>query len=305
MNLLSIIVEKNVEELQRQLSKQIESFKNEEIEIDENVTYHESFYTLEYSVKIESVKNYPISDFINIFKYCAANGLFEYIKLYEEPPLIQKLIDYDYYYFSAKERIEIQNIIKADLKSQSDRMKDANDEVHHRKFATIQKMMEHFKTSSQINLKGFITFRLKDYILELQEMIERAVEDFLMNKEYNEFIKLLKYFVDIQEAKIDTVHILFEEDSKYKLYDQYGNLVNNEYLRLVATEMVDKDINYEDLLISSLITIAPNQVFIHKISNLNNVEIIKTISRVFVNKVKVCDSCDWCKVKVKVNVEKE
>ncbi|AKL94499.1 sporulation protein YtxC [Clostridium aceticum] len=303
MNLLSIIVEENVEELQQQLSKQIEPFKNEEIEIDESVTYHESFGILEYNVKIESVKNYPISDFINIFKYCIANGLFEYIKIYEEPLLIHKLINYDYYYFSIKERMEIENIIKVDLKNQSDRMKDAHDEVHHRKFTMIQQMMEHLKTSSQINLKGFITFRLKDYTLELQDLVERAVEDFLMNKEYNEFIKLLKYFVDIQEAKIDIVHILLEEDSKYKLYDQYGNIVNNDYLKMVATEMVDKDINYEDLLISSLITIAPNQIFIHKISNLSNVEIIKTISRVFVNKVKVCDSCDWCKVKVKVEKE--
>lgn len=303
MNLLSVVIEKKPDKLQTLLNKQIESFKNEGIEIDEKSTYDDPFYTLDYSVKIESVKNYPISDFINIFKYCAANALYEYVKLYEEPNLFNRIIDYDYYYFNVKEKIEIQNNIKELFEKEKNQANDKNSEAYKRKFTTIQKFVEYFKGNSQINIKGFITFRLKDYILELQEVVERAVEDFLMDKEYNEFIKLLRYFVDIQEAKVDTIHILLEDDNKYKLYDQYGKLVDNDYLKMIAAEMVDKDINYEDLLISSLITIAPNKIFIHHISKFDNVEVIQTISRVFVDKVNICDSCEWCKVKA--NVEKE
>ncbi|SNT08060.1 putative sporulation protein YtxC [Anaerovirgula multivorans] len=303
MNLLSVVIEKKPDKLQILLNKQIESFKNEGIEIDEKIAYDDPFYILDYSVKIESVKNYPISDFINIFKYCAANALYEYIKLCEEPHIFNRIIDCDYYYFNVKEKIEIQNNIKELFEKEKNQANDKNSEAYKRKFTTIQRFVDYFKTNSQINLRGFITFRLKHYVIELQDIVERAVEDFLMDKEYNEFIKLLKYFVDIQEAKVDTIHILLEEDNKYKLYDQYGKLVDNDYLKMIAAEMIDKDINYEDLLISSLITIAPNKIFIHRISKLENVEVIKTISRVFVDKVNICDSCEWCKVKA--NVEKE
>lgn len=303
MNLLSITIERNPEELQKQLWKQIDPFKDEGVLIDENVTYNNSLYTIDYYVKMESIKSYSISDFVNIFKYCVANALYEYIKNYEECRIISKLIDYDYYYFNIKERIEIQDIMRAKMDKINNGEEHNSTKENNKKFDMIQTFVDYFKNNSQLNLKGFITFRLQRYILDLQEVIEKAVEEFLMDKEYDEFINLLRYFVDIQEAKIDTVHILLEEDSKYKLYNQHGNLINNEYLNMIADEMVDKDINYEDLLISSLITVAPNRLFIHEVVKTNNEEVIRTISRVFIDKVTICDDCDWCKVKVKAEKE--
>ncbi|MCC5909681.1 MAG: putative sporulation protein YtxC [Clostridiaceae bacterium] len=303
MNLLSITIERNPEELQKQLWKQIDPFKDEGVLIDENVTYNNSLYTIDYYVKMESIKSYSISDFVNIFKYCVANALYEYIKNYEECRIISKLIDYDYYYFNIKERIEIQDIMRAKMDKINNGEEHNSTKENNKKFDMIQTFVDYFKNNSQLNLKGFITFRLQRYILDLQEVIEKAVEEFLMDKEYDEFINLLRYFVDIQEAKIDTVHILLEEDSKYKLYNQHGNLINNEYLNMIANEMVDKDINYEDLLISSLITVAPNRLFIHEVVKTNNEEVIRTISRVFIDKVTICDDCDWCKVKVKAEKE--
>ncbi len=303
MNLLSIVVEKNLDELQSLLNKQIESFKNDDIEITENIINSGPFYRLDYNVEIKSIKNYSVSDFINIFKYCVANALYEYIKLYEEPDILNKMVNYDYYYFDMNERKQIRNNIKLIMEKEKKQDQDENSESYKKKLAIIESLIHYLKINSMINLRGFITFRLKNYIIALQDMVEYGVEEFLINKEYNEFIKLLRYFVDIQEAKIDEVHILLEENNKYKLYDQYGKIIDNDYLKMIAAEMVDNEINYEDLLISSLITIAPNKIFIHRIANLKNPELIKTISRVFVNKVKICDNCDLCRVKA--NVEEE
>lgn len=303
MYLLSIVIDRNVEELKLLLDKQIESFKDEGIEIDEEINFDEPFYILKYTVGIESVKNYPIKDFVNIFKYCVANALFEYIKFYEEPQLLRKIINYDYYYFNINERVKIQNKIKDYIERETNKTIDGNKLIHKKKFEIIQQFVDYLKTNAVININGFITFRLQDYILELQEIVGRAVEEFLMDKEYNEFIKLLKYFVEIQEAKIDTLNIVLEENSKYNLYDEYGNIVNDEYLNMIEMEMDNNNINYEDLLISSLITIAPNKIFIHKIDNLTNIEIIQTITRVFVDKVTICDNCQWCGIKA--NIKKE
>lgn len=303
MYLLSIVIDRNIEELKLLLDKQIESFKDEGIEIDEEINFDEPFYILKYTVGIESVKNYPIKDFVNIFKYCVANALFEYIKFYEEPQLLRKIINYDYYYFNINERVKIQNKIKDYIERETNKTIDGNKLIHKKKFEIIQQFVDYLKTNAVININGFITFRLQDYILELQEIVGRAVEEFLMDKEYNEFIKLLKYFVEIQEAKIDTLNIVLEENSKYNLYDEYGNIVNDEYLNMIEMEMDNNNINYEDLLISSLITIAPNKIFIHKIDNLTNIEIIQTITRVFVDKVTICDNCQWCGIKA--NIKKE
>jgi hypothetical protein len=41
-----------------------------------------------------------------------------------------------------------------------------------------------------------------------------------MEREYKEFIRLLRYFVDIQDPKFDTIHVIVGFDGKYALFDE-------------------------------------------------------------------------------------
>ncbi|SCY80542.1 putative sporulation protein YtxC [Alkaliphilus peptidifermentans] len=302
MNLLLIKVNKsNIEELCDKIKKEIESFNKEGIILEEKVTILGNIADLSYSVKIESIKNYPISDFINIFKYCMANALSEYIQYHEEPNIIRKIIDLEYYYFEQKEKEEIQKIA-LEIISEENKTSMIINQDETRKNKIINELVSYLKEDNEINIEGFITFRLQNYTIELEDTIEKAIEDYLMDREYNEFIKLLKYFVDIQESKINTIHIVIEQDHNYKMYDGDNNLINNDYLKDIAKEMTDHQyLSYEDILISTLITMAPQKIFIHRINNAHQPEIIKTIGRVFTTKVKVCNGCDWCNINSNVN----
>ncbi len=295
MNLLLLAVDKNIDIIKDKLDRQVETFVNEGVILEEEIETKDDLSLLKYSVKIESIKNYPISDFINIFKYCVANALWDYIQLYEEPQLIRRIIEQEYYYFDSKERIEIERNTVQILNDEG-KMLNFNESLS-RKKKIISNIIAYLNNDFQMNLKGFLTFRLKDYMLELEETVEKAVEDFLLDKEYNEFIKLLKYFVDIQDSKIETIHIILEADGKYTLYDDNNNIINNDYIKDVASEISENNfLTYDDLLISSLITIAPRFVYIHQSNILKRTDVIKTITKVFANKVKICNGCDWCKV---------
>ena len=311
MNLLLIETDKSVEVLQEKLKNQLEEFIIKGIQLKEEVFKKESSHQIKYSVKIESVKDYPISDFINAFKNRAAQGLWEYIQSVEELNLIKRIIEEEYYYFDEREKYEIQrnsiNILDEESKVE---------EIIHlentRKSKMLKKLIGYLNAESQINLKGFVTFRLKDYRKDLEETVEKAIEDFLMDKEYNEFIKLLKYFVDIQESKIELVNVVLGEEQRYTLYDGENNLINNDYLKEIATEISDNDhLSYEDILMSSLITMAPRKIVLHQIANIRKPEIIKTITRVFTAKVSICNDCHWCSVQsnvglgVESNMQKE
>ncbi len=308
MNLLLIEIDKNVEILQEKLIKQLESFQSEGIKIKEEVINQESSHQLKYSVKIESIKSYPISDFINIFKYYVANAFWEYIQIVEEKNLIKQIIEKEYYYFDDRERLEIERNTSNILNEENKVALLINQKNYTRKAKVIKKISEYLANENQINLDGFITFRLKEYIKDLEETIEKAIEDFLMDKEYNEFIKLLKYFVDIQESKIELVHVILDENNRYKLFDENNKLINNDYLKEIATEISNNNyLSYEDILMSSLITMAPKKILIHQNTDFNNIEIIKTITRVFTTKVYICDGCEWCSLETALesNVNKE
>ena len=57
--------------------------------------------------------------------------------------------------------------------------------------------------NDNLNLEGFVRFRTKDYWDFLCETVDSAADAYLINREYQEFIRLLRYFVELQEPKVD------------------------------------------------------------------------------------------------------
>lgn len=67
----------------------------------------------------------------------------------------------------------------------------------------MKKIKTCLEENEEINIQGFITFRMKELREDIEEIIDKVVEEYMVEKEYREFVKLLKYFVDIQESKIE------------------------------------------------------------------------------------------------------
>lgn len=148
-----------------------------------------------------------------------------------------------------------------------------------------ERIIEYFNTDNIMMIDGFIRFRLKDFTKAVEENLELIFDNLLIEKEYNEFIKLLRYFVEIQEPKIDEVHVIMDNNKKFILMDSGYKKIDNELLEDLAHELSMKDMNCDDLLISSLITIAPNKITIHNFEKINNNELLHTIDNIFTGKV--------------------
>lgn len=163
-----------------------------------------------------------------------------------------------------------------------------------RKNKIIDKITRCIEENNVINLSGFLTFRTKELNSDLECMVDKVVEEYMVDKEYNEFIKLLKYFVEVQESKVDEVHILIEKNGNYNLRDEEGNdLVGNMMMELPDIKFDSKE-NQEEVIISAMITSAPKKIIIHCSGNCKNKELIGTISKVFVDRVHYCDNCAEC-----------
>ena len=221
--------------------------------------------------------------------------LSDYIIKYHEDKLITRIINMNYCYFSHIEKKKILDLAISFLKSSEDSIK-FNLYIAKRKNLIFRKLLEYFDSNNEIIVDGFVNFRIKEYIKELEDTVDKAVDAFLMEREYQEFIKLLRYFVDIQEPKLEAVHIFSSYDNKYIILDHFHNEITNECIKEFLNEVPDGDINYDDLLVSSLITIAPIRIYIHCAKQIRNKELLETIKNVFVNKVIFCNGCDLCKI---------
>ncbi|KEH98076.1 putative sporulation protein YtxC [Clostridium massiliodielmoense] len=154
----------------------------------------------------------------------------------------------------------------------------------------IKKIKECVDENSAININGFLTFRMKELRGDFESIVNKVVEKYVAEKEYDEFIKLLKYFVDVQENKIKEVNITIKEDGSYIIEDDNGKDLMNDIIGELSGINSIEDVQVDDLIISGLITYCPKNIIIHRRKNSKNKEMINTIEKVFENRVKFCEN---------------
>lgn len=207
---------------------------------------------------------------------------------------MQSFLTDTYFFLKYDEIREIKKLSLKALKSEGSVVEDNMVYFRNRKNSIIRKITECIEENKEINVKGFITFRMKEFRNELESIIDKVVENYMVEKEYNEFIKLLKYFVELQESKIDRINIIIESDGNYILQDGYGNDIMNILFSDLNESKFTGAVSIDDMLISSLITNAPNSIVIHGAENCSNKEILDTIKNVFEDRVIFCSKCNMC-----------
>ena len=232
-------------------------------------------------------------DTLALFKNYVADVLSDLIMCKWQKNMLGDIIRENYYYFGEEER---RTIFQHALRYLEDYETGETNSVIkiRKKRRVLSKIREFLSGYNQIVVEGFIRFRLKEYIKELEEAADKAVDDFLMDREYKEFIQLLKYFVDIQDSRTDVVNVVMKPNGSFMLYDGQNRVINSSYLEGFIFDLIDSEINYEDLLISALITIAPQEINFHTGKAESPPNTLETIRCIFSNRVVLCKGCQLC-----------
>lgn len=210
------------------------------------------------------------------------------IKRYEKP-LLMRVIKEKYPYITQMQ--------KNYLFTHTDRY-NADDEIgYEARKKLISESLKGYaeEGKNMLYMEGFLNFRLRKYESLLEDMAERILDDRLMEQEYEEFISLLKYFININEQRPDEVNVLVRADGVYELFNEDGKNITKESLsEFLPEERAGKDISFDDLLISMLITLAPRKIIVHGGEKIENSELFETISKVFDDNMVYCSGCPLC-----------
>jgi len=162
-----------------------------------------------------------------------------------------------------------------------------------RRLMIKEQLHKYLELNSLLDVEGFVHFRLKRYMSNLQDIVDDALDEFLLNEQYQEFIALLKYFVYFQDTKIPEVHLIHQGNNKFQLLD--GDLQQLDFsdAKDVIVETVDRELNYEDMVVSALISASPKQIYIH--TREPETQSIKTIQQIFEGRTWMCTCCKVCK----------
>lgn len=246
----------------------------------------------------EELYNDKIENLIHLY---ISNILYKIvIQKYKEREMFDYLIE-NYFFLKQDEILQVEDQIMKVLYCQDTVGKDSLIFCMNKINDITEKIKECLEENNEININGFITFRMKELREDIEAIIDKVVENYMVEKEYKEFVKLLKYFVDIQESKIEEVDIFINENGSYIIKDGDGNDIFVEFMKELTECKADTDANVEDIIISGLITNAPKSVVIHKKQYCRNREFLDTILNVFENKVIFCDKCVYCtEAKIKI-----
>ncbi len=297
MQFLCIGVNGSADVVMQHINNELRQLKNKKISYSINEINSEGSASIICTVNDGRFYREKSLESYKVLKTYISNALADYIIRQYEERLISRIINSNFCYFNTAEKKEILQRALNVIKNEDKTFINSLFQIRRRN-VIIRRLLDYFDNSNSIMLDGFVNFRLKEYIKDLEEVVDKAVDDFLMDREYKEFIRLLRYFVDIQEPKIDTVHVIVGYDNRYILLDSSKKEITNECIQEYVNEITEGEINYDDLLVSSLITFAPRKVVIHCSGQFRNRELMETIKNVFYGRVIVCQGCDICSVKM-------
>ena len=207
------------------------------------------------------------------------------LKFYKEK-MIKKIINFDYFYFEEYEKkIIIQNCCEIIESSEYEQISKEKEYIHE---AVLKYVIE----NKSMILEGFVNFRIKEYIKYLDSIVDIAVNKYIIEKEYNEFISLLRMYINSKKSNIKNLHLIYGK-SELTILDENKNIVPLCKEIYNAKFLSDIIFSENDYALNTLLTLLPQRIEIHLLDSED--EFIKTVKLIFEDRVYICRECNICR----------
>ncbi|MDO5556280.1 MAG: putative sporulation protein YtxC [Clostridia bacterium] len=248
----------------------------------ENLYISKSKFKL-YNNFIVHYKGEDLDCFYNIFYDIISSVI---INFYEKD-IVKHIINCNYFYFNDIEQRKIFEIANDYLYSEN------SEDLIIRKSSIIISCIEYFANNKSVILDGFVNFRIKDYMKIIDYIVDLAVNKFVIDKEYTEFIDLLKCYINSKDFGISSVHLIYQSQESI-LLDELKNTITLDNSILNNKYLSDISFSSNDYTLNTLLTLLPKKIYIHIIDCIED-EFINTIKLIFDNRVYICTDCNICK----------
>lgn len=213
------------------------------------------------------------------------------IKFYEIH-IIRRILGFNYFYFDEFERNKIEEVCIESLK---------NNKFKNRDKTICNKIQKYLKKNKSMILDGFVTFRIKEYIEKIDELVDEGVNKYIVEKEYAEFISLLKMYVNSKEPETEEIHLIYTNGESI-LLDKNKDIITIANNSFNAKYLSDITFSSNDFALNALLSLLPKKINVHLITKKD--EFIDTLCLIFEEKVYMCTDCNICRTYKIINSAK-
>ncbi len=139
----------------------------------------------------------------------------------------------------------------------------------------------YFKENKNCNVEGIVNFRFYEYKKVLNALSEDLVDIYYLNREYDDFIELLRYFISVQDSRPELIYLVVNRYGMYTILNEKRQDITN---RCLSEFLRPEDIRnecFDDLLISIVITLAPKKILVENREYIKNKQLFETLEKVF------------------------
>ena len=210
------------------------------------------------------------------------------IDLYEEE-IVQKLLQSEYFYFNSLEQKQILENTIYDLYDEDETLNP--EKIRYNLISNSFYM--YLNVHHSVLLKGFITFRIKDYFEMILEQIDKSVNKYIIEQEYTEFISLLKMYINSEKSKCDLIHLVYSSSNPI-LLDSNKNFISLDLNTLGAKYLSDISFSSNDFALNTLLNLVPKKIYVHLAPDNCKDEFLNTLKLVFEDRLVFCNDCSIC-----------
>ena len=126
----------------------------------------------------------------------------------------------------------------------------------------------------------------------LDNRVDLSVDNFLVEREYTEFVNLLKIYISSKPPVSNLIHLVYINGESI-LLDENHKIIEAKSTVLSAKYLSDITFSTNDYALNTLLTLLPKTLKIHLSSEKD--EFINTLESVFDKRVDFCNNCGLCK----------
>lgn len=160
-------------------------------------------------------------------------------------------------------------------------------------FQTWQREMVHLfevflLESSHFSFNSFLRFRLKKQRENLKEVVEKAIEEYKYEYDYQQILHICRNHLKNTPPKVDVVHIYI--DKEIYITDENGEEIPYTMIRNWLTNELtfEYPLPLEERIISPLVAIAPSSVIVHL--KRHDEGLIQTLLSIFEERVTIMEN---------------
>ena len=226
----------------------------------------------------------------NTIQFCTSisNIITKCIIEYYEKNIILNNINLNYFYFNPSEKKKI-------LDNTIDLLYDKRNYLN-RYDCINNSLFDKISSSRSLYLQAFIDFNLSNYIDFLNTQIDIAVNKFLIDKEYVEFVNILRLYIksESQNSNTNHLHLIYNNKTSIIIDDNQNIVSCNDNMNKVKY-ISDVSFSSNDLALNTLLNLVPQKITLHLTDNYCD-EFINTLKLIFQERIMICEDCDICNV---------